>query len=107
MKRTKSEAHGNTNNEMSSLVEALRKTGEQLEELTAKQVNTVVDGDGRTLLLRGTQEQLKENENPTQAGILNALPARIALLDTKGIIISVNDAWVKFSLGNVNSRLGK
>ena len=91
---------------MSSLVEALRKTGEQLEELTVKQVNTVVDGDGRTLLLRGTQEQLKENENPTQAGILNALPARIALLDTKGIIISVNDAWVKFSLGNVNQGLG-
>ena len=106
MKRTKSEAHGNTNNEMSSLVEALRKTGEQLEELTARQVNTVVDGDARTLLLRGTQEQLKENENPTQAGILNALPARIALLDTKGIIISVNDAWVKFSLGNVNQGLG-
>jgi len=106
VKRTKSEAHGNTNDEMSSLIEALRKTGQRLEELTAGQVDTVVDGDGRTLLLRGTQEQLKESENPTQAGILNALPARIALLDTKGIIISVNDAWVRFGLANVFQGLG-
>src|SRR4029077_10024390 len=35
------------------------------------------------------------------AAILNALPAHIALLDTKGMIISVNDAWRRFVSTNV------
>jgi PAS domain-containing protein len=74
-------------------METLLKTGQRLEELTAGQVDTVVDRDGRTFLLRGTQEQLRQSENARQAAVLNALPAHIALLDTKGIIISVNDAW--------------
>ncbi len=78
----------------------LCKTGQRLEELTAGQVDTVVDSDGRTLLLRGTQEQLQQSENARQAAVLNSLPARIALLDTKGIIISVNDEWRKFASVN-------
>ena len=79
----------------------LLKTGQRLEELTAGQVDTVVDRDGRTFLLRGTQEQLRQSENARQAAILNSLPAHIALLDTKGIIISVNDAWRRFASANV------
>ena len=79
----------------------LRKVGQRLEKLTAGQVDTVVDSDGRTLLLSGTQEQLKQSENAKQAAILSAFPAHIALLDAKGIIISVNDVWRRFDTANV------
>src|ERR1700693_5323768 len=61
----------------------------------------MVDRDGRTLLLRGTQRQLRERENTRQAAILNALPAHIALLDTTGTITLVNDAWRRFASANV------
>jgi diguanylate cyclase (GGDEF)-like protein len=89
------------NDELSGLMETLLKTGQRLEELTAGEVDTVVDRDGRTLLLRGTQEQLRYSDEARQASILNALPAHIALLDSKGIIISVNDAWRRFDTTNV------
>jgi len=95
-----------TNREMSTLMETLLRTGQRLEELTAGQVDRVVDRDGRTLLLRGTQEQLKHGEDTRQSAILNALPARIALLDAQGIIISVNDAWSRFGSANVIQGLG-
>jgi len=101
VKRTKPEVPGDANEEMSALMATLLKTGQRLEELTAGQVDTVVDRDGRTFLLRGTQEQLRQSENARQAAILNSLPAHIALLDTKGIIISVNDAWRRFASANV------
>ena len=46
------------------------------------------------------QEQLRHSEAARQAAILNALPAHIALLDTQGLIISVNDAWRQFVCAN-------
>jgi diguanylate cyclase len=79
--------------EVAALLHTLLKTGRRLEELTGGQVDTVADSDGRTLLLRNTQEQLRHGELAKQAAILNALPANIALLNTDGIIISVNEAW--------------
>jgi signal transduction histidine kinase len=85
------------NQEMTALIETLLQTGRRLEELTAGQVDTVADREGRTLLLRGTQEQLRQSEVSRQAAILNALAAPVALLDTKGIILSVNDAWRRFA----------
>jgi PAS domain S-box-containing protein len=36
-----------------------------------------------------------------QGAILNALPANIALLDSDGVIISVNDSWQRFGRSNV------
>ena len=82
--------------EISSLLSILCETGRRLEELTAGEVDTATDPDGRTLLLRGTRDQLKRNELARQAAILNALPAHIALLDPDGTIVSVNDAWRHF-----------
>ena len=55
MKSKKSPAPMDANEEVSALIETLVKTGQRLEELTAGQVDTVVDRDGRTFLLRGTQ----------------------------------------------------
>ena len=45
--------------------------------------------------------QLQLSEAARQAAILNALPAHIALLDRKGNILSVNDAWRQFGDDNV------
>ena len=47
------------------------------------------------------QEQLRHREAAKQAAILNALPAHVALLDTQGLIVSVNEAWRRFAGANV------
>jgi PAS domain S-box-containing protein len=52
-------------------------------------------------LLPGAQDQVRYREAAKQTAILNALPAYIALLDTQGIIISVNEAWRQFAKENV------
>ena len=82
--------------EIARLLEILRETGQRLEHLTSGEVDTATDPEGRILLLRGTREQLKQNELERQAAILNALPAHIALLDPDGTIVSVNDTWRLF-----------
>jgi diguanylate cyclase (GGDEF)-like protein/PAS domain S-box-containing protein len=86
--------------EISSLVELLHETEQRLEQLTAGEVDAVGSRDGRTLLLRRPQDLLRASEALRQAAILNALPARIALLDTEGQIVSVNRAWEAFAGGN-------
>jgi diguanylate cyclase (GGDEF)-like protein/PAS domain S-box-containing protein len=88
---------GDASREVAALIANLRKTGQRLEELTSDEVDSVLDGEGRTLLLRGVQQQLINVEAVRQAAILNALPAHVAQLDTAGIIVSVNDAWRRFS----------
>jgi len=90
--------------EVSALIATLHKTGQRLEELTAGEVDAVADGEGRTFLLRHAQEQLRQRDAGRQVAILNALPAHIALLDTQGIILSVNQAWCHFA--DVNAIYG-
>jgi diguanylate cyclase (GGDEF)-like protein len=107
MKRGKPRTIPDENQQISELIETMYQTGKRLEELTAGQVDTVVDRDGRTLLLRGTQEQLRQSEAARQASILNALPAHIALLDAQGTIVSVNDAWRRFAAANFAKQEGK
>ena len=87
--------------EVSQLLDVLLRTGQRLEELTAGQVDTATDPEGRILLLRGTREQMERNEGARQAAILNALPANIALLDTDGAIVSVNDGWRTFAASDM------
>jgi PAS domain S-box-containing protein len=36
----------------------------------------------------------------TQAAILNALPAHVALLDAQGVVVAANDAWRRFGADN-------
>jgi PAS domain S-box-containing protein len=85
-----------SNEKISALIETLRHTEQCLEELTAGEVDTVADHDGRPFLLRRAQDHMRHSE----AAILNALPAHIALLDTQGLIISVNEAWGRFARTN-------
>lgn len=85
-----------TTDDIAALIETLIETGQRLEELTAGQVDAVADRNGKMFLLRHTQEQLRVVEATKQAAILNALPANIALLDSQGLIVSVNEAWRQF-----------
>lgn len=41
-----------------------------------------------------------ENALNIQSSVLNALPAHIALIDTEGIILTVNEAWKAFGVSN-------
>src|ERR1700674_3879509 len=72
-----------------------------LDELTGGEVDSVVDLEGRTFLLPHAQTRLRHSEAVKQTAILNALPAHIALLDTQGLIISVNESWRPFADANV------
>jgi diguanylate cyclase (GGDEF)-like protein/PAS domain S-box-containing protein len=82
--------------EVLTLIEVLHASSKRLEDLTGGEVDTVTSRDGLTILLRHAQEHLRANEATKQAAILNALPAHIALLDSEGLIISVNEAWRSF-----------
>jgi PAS domain S-box-containing protein len=87
--------------EISVLIKTLHVTDQRLEELTAGEVDTVTDRDGRSYMLQRAQNELRYNEAARQAAILNALPAHIVLLDTSGVIVSVNDAWRQLAEANV------
>jgi len=92
----KSQFAVDANKEISALIETLHRTEQRLEELTAGEVDTVADHDGRTLMLRRAQDHLRHREAAKRAAILDALPVHIALLDNQGFIISVNEAWRRF-----------
>jgi diguanylate cyclase (GGDEF)-like protein/PAS domain S-box-containing protein len=86
--------------EISVLIQTLRETDQRLDELTAGQVDTVADRDGRPFLLHHAQGELRYAGAAKQAAILNALPAHILLVDTNGLIVSVNDAWHRLACCN-------
>ena len=82
--------------ETAALVATLQQTVQRLEELTSGEIDAVADWKGRTFLLPRAQESHRSSEASKQTAILNALPAHIALLDTNGLIVSVNDGWRRF-----------
>ena len=86
--------------EISALISRLHETSQRLEELTAGQIDTVSDAEGRTFVLRRAQEDLRQSEASRQAAILNALPAHVALLDAEGTVVSVNEGWRRFAEEN-------
>ncbi len=96
MRQGKPSTPADAEQETLALIETLHETGQRLEEPTAGEVDSVANHAGRTVLLRGAQVQLRHSEAVKQAAILNAPPANFALLDTQGIIISVNEAWRRF-----------
>jgi diguanylate cyclase (GGDEF)-like protein len=101
MNPTRPPPPGDSDEEISALIETLHQTGQRLEELTAGEVDTVADHEGRTFLLRRAQDHMRQSEATKQAAVLNALPSHIALLDNQGCIISVNAAWRRFASANV------
>ncbi len=91
---------GEDHGEILALIRTLHETGQRLEALTAGEVDTVMHGDGSTLLLPRSLEHFRHSEAAKQTAILNALPANIALLDAQGTILSVNEGWRRFALAN-------
>jgi diguanylate cyclase (GGDEF)-like protein/PAS domain S-box-containing protein len=92
--------------EINALIETLHGAEQRLAELTAGEVDAVVSQQGRTMLLRLAQIQLRESEAVKQAAILDALPAHVALLDGQGRIVSVNLQWRRSSGTNAVVGLG-
>jgi signal transduction histidine kinase/HPt (histidine-containing phosphotransfer) domain-containing protein/ActR/RegA family two-component response regulator len=86
--------------EIAALIQTLHATGQRLEALTAGEVDAVADHNGRMFLLQNAQDHLRDSEAAKQAAVLNALPAHIALLDSQGVVISVNEAWRRFAREN-------
>jgi PAS domain S-box-containing protein len=97
--------------EIAFLVRTLHETQKRLQELAGGEVDVVVHPDGYSYLLHEAQEGLLRSEKmqrefaATQSSILNALPAHIALLDEKGVIISVNEGWRRFAKSNLLEEL--
>jgi signal transduction histidine kinase len=106
MNRGESPPPRDATEEVSALIATLHQTGQRLEELTAGEVDAVADHDGRTFLLGRAQEKLRHIEAANQAAILNALPAHIALLDVRGLIVSVNEAWRRFGVPTASQGSG-
>jgi len=100
MNSAPSVASRHADDEIGELIATLHRTSRRLEQLTAGQVDTVADAEGRPFLLRHAQEQLGQAHATRQAAILNALPAHMALLDSAGTIVSVNEAWRQFGYAN-------
>jgi PAS domain-containing protein len=61
-----------------------------------KRVDTASDHGGRVTMLRRAQDWLRHGKASREAILLNALPAPVAVLDGRGRIVSVNDAWQRF-----------
>jgi PAS domain S-box-containing protein len=87
--------------EIAALIESLSAAEQRLEVLTGGQVDAVVTRDGRTFMLQRSQALLRRHEAIRQAAILDALPACVALVDARGGIVSVNEAWRRFGPENV------
>jgi diguanylate cyclase (GGDEF)-like protein/PAS domain S-box-containing protein len=96
---------------VSSLVRALGIADRLIEELTAGEVDTVTDREGRSYLLHRAQKQLRQSEIERQTAILDVLPAHIVLLDADGVIVAANRAWREFgeknSLSDSNHSIGR
>jgi PAS domain S-box-containing protein len=89
-----------SDSEIAALVETLRLTERRLEELTGGHVDSLIDSEGRTIVLQRAQNELRRSEAAKQTALLDSLPAHVALLDADGVIVSVNEAWRRFAREN-------
>ena len=85
---------------IAQLVDAHLEAAQRLEDDTHGEIDAVTDQQGRTVLLRRSQEHLLARADVPESAILDALPARIAMLDRDGFIVSVNHAWREFAAAN-------
>lgn len=91
---------------LAKLVQNLADAEAALLAHLGDQVDSITDHKGHPLLLSQAQKKLIENETmqrmaaQTQKGILDAIPAHIALLDANGVIVVVNESWREFATLN-------
>ena len=86
--------------EIQELLGTLRLAEDRLHELTAGQVDSITDGEGRTFMLQRAQEEMRRVDAARRTAILNSLPANIALLDRGGFIVAINESWRQFGRSN-------
>ncbi len=94
------------NEEIAALIVQMSELEKRLEKLTGGEVDMVLFPQGTSFMLRRTQEELLRSEAAqhrladTHLTILNALPSNIALIDSEGKILSVNEGWRRFAGAN-------
>ena len=73
-----------------------------------RMVGAMIDITQRKLAEKQLEQSFSEKKALAErmSAILNTLPANIALLDSLGFIIDVNDAWKEFALNNSYNRIG-
>jgi PAS domain S-box-containing protein len=104
--RATSASAGFPDAQIAILVDKLYETQQKIEELAGGEIDAVVHSSGQSFLLPDAQEKLRISEMVQQASaamqtsILNALPAHVALIDSEGVIISVNEGWQRFAESN-------
>lgn len=95
-----------TEDTLAKLVQNLADAEAALQAHLGDQVDSITDHEGHPLLLTQAQQKLIDSETmqrmaaQTQKGILDAIPAHIALLDSTGEIMVVNESWRKFAMLN-------
>jgi len=101
------ESSGDDEARVAELVRALREAERELQRLTGGQLDAVTGAGGDAYLLASAQRDLRESEAEqrraveVQKAIFDALPAHVALVDERGVIVAVNEAWRRFGSANV------
>jgi diguanylate cyclase (GGDEF)-like protein/PAS domain S-box-containing protein len=89
---------------IAGLLGKLQGANPQAGKCTAAELDTGPGpGPGRERrahLLRRAQDQRRYRDAARETAILNALPAHVLLLDTHGVIVSVNEAWRQLADSN-------
>ena len=92
--------------EISTLVRRWHETEQRLHELVGDELETVLRPGGQSCSLLQAQEKLRGGEVERLhmvaklASVLDAVPANVALIDQKGVIVSVNEGWREFGAAN-------
>ncbi len=94
------ESQGNQDEKIHVLIRTLNSNLHLLEQVTGGEIDTFLDQNGHVYNLRGVQQQIRLSDAIRHTATLDALPANIALLDSKGKIISVNESWRQFARVN-------
>ncbi len=99
-----------TEQRIAALAGILNSIEQELKDLTGGQIDLTTVEDGVPFLLRDAQERLGLQESTRrqaaemQMAILNALPAQIALLDSQGVVLAVNESWRQYATANAMQR---
>jgi two-component system cell cycle sensor histidine kinase/response regulator CckA len=93
--------------EVSALIATLHETEQRLEELTAGEVDTVTDRDGRTFVLGRAREQLRHSEaekharseakTNLQSAALNAVATAMIITERDFTIVWMNPAFTELT----------
>src|ERR1700737_3306223 len=93
--------------EVSALIATLHATEQRLEELTAGEVDTVADGNGRTFVLGPAREQLRHSEAEKQArseakehlqsAALNAVANAVIITERDFTIVWMNPGFTELT----------